>query len=231
MSILIGCPTSDRYEYCVGLWLNRVKEIIAFSKAHDIDYLLVDNSKTDDFFKKLKSQGVNIVKSPYFEDVRERITNSRNILREKALAEKYDYFFSLEQDIIPPVDIIDRLLKHSEKIVSAYYGKPVDLRVQDKETGEIKDITIELSIVWLQEGDKIRRANPSEVLDKGLISVGGFGVGCLMINLEVLEKIKFRFEKGKAAFDDMLFCSDAKKLGYELFLDSDIRVEHLHKPW
>jgi len=231
MSILIGCPTSDRYEYCVGLWLNRVKEIIAFSKAHDIDYLLVDNSKTDDFFKKLKDSGTNIVKAPYFEDVRERIAHSRNILREKALEENYDYFFSLEQDIIPPVDIIDRLLGHNKKIISAYYGKPADLRVQDKETEEIKDITIELSIVWLQEGDKIRRANPSEVLDKGIVSVGGFGVGCLMINREVLEKIKFRFEKGKAAFDDMLFCLDAKKLGYELFLDSNIRVEHLHKPW
>jgi len=54
----------------------------------------------------------------------------------------------------------------------------------------------------------------------------------MLIKREVLEKIKFKFDKNKKAFDDILFCLDAKDLGYELFVDSNIiNVEHLHIPW
>lgn len=233
MKILIGCPTYERYDYVVDLWLKAVKKIIEFSKqaGHEVDYLLVDNSKTQDFYLRLQLGGANIVKSPYVENVRQRIVESRNVLREKTLKEKYDYFFSLEQDIIPEEDILVGLLKQNKKIISAYYSKNMGMKVQDKETLEIKDITLELPIVYLQQEGGVKRANPKEVLNKGTISVGAFGVGCLLIHRDVLEKIKFRFERGKIAFDDLLFCLDAKNLGYQLFLDSNIKVIHLHKPW
>jgi GT2 family glycosyltransferase len=234
MKILIGCPTSERYSYCADLWIERVREIIEYSKNSKIieaDYLLVDNSKSDDFFKALKRRDANAIKAPYFENVKERIAYSRNILGEKALRENYDYLLSLEQDVIPEKDIIEKLLGHNKKIISAYYSKPVDLTVQDKNSAEIRSVTIELPIIYLQDGEKVRRANPNEILDKGLLKVGGFGLGCVMIHREVLEKTRFRCEKDKKAFDDLLFCHDAKKLGYGLFLDSGIKAEHLHKAW
>lgn len=253
MKILIGCPTCERYEYCVDLWIKRVKEIIEYSKKFGIyvDYLLVDNSKEDFFFDKLRKKNINVKKSPYFENVKERIVFSRNILRDKAINENYDYFLSLEQDMIPEKDIIKRLLNHNKEIVSAYYGKEYIFKIRDNETGEIKEIEAEVPVIYISENEDekgknnysnenpntleseaiIRNANPNEVLFKGLIKVGSFGVGCLLIKKEVLAKIKFRFESEKKAFDDMFFCKDSKLLGYELFLDSDIRVEHLHKPW
>jgi len=233
MKILIGCPTYERYEYCIDLWLKAVKKIIEFSRkeGHEADYLLVDNSKTQDFYLKMQLKGANIVRSPYVENVRQRIMDSRNVLREKALRERYDYFFSLEQDIIPEEDILVRLLNQNKKIISAYYSKNMGMRVQDNETKKINDIVLELPIVYLQQEGGVKRANPHEVLRKGTISVGAFGVGCLLIHREVLEKIKFRFERGKIAFDDFLFCLDAKNLGYGLFLDSNIKVNHLHRPW
>ncbi|MFC1685764.1 glycosyltransferase family 2 protein [Nanoarchaeota archaeon] len=232
MKILIGCPTYERYSYCIDLWIKRVEEIIEFSKGkHEVDYLLADNSQSEDFFNNLKKKGIKVIKAPYFENVKERIVHSRNLLREKAMKEDYDYFFSLEQDIIPEKNILIKFLEHQKDIVAGYYGKPMTLVVQDKETKEIKKITIELSLVYLQEGDKIRRANPQEILNKGLIKVGGIGVGCVLISKEVLNKVKFRYEQNKVAFDDMFFCIDAKKEGYDLFLDSEIKPRHLHKPW
>ena len=232
MKILIGCPTCDKYAYCINTWIQRVKEIIEFSRKqnpdHQIDYLLVDNSETDNFYISLKQKRINVIKSPYFDDLKKTLTDSRNMLRGKVLKERYDYFLSLEQDVIPEEDIIEKLLRHDKKIVSAYYGYHVGLKVQDKETNEIKNVTIETPIIYLQDGEEIRKALPNEILDKGLIKVGGFGVGCVLINREVLEKIKFRYEKEKASFDDLLFCFDAKKLGYDLFLDSDAKADHLH---
>jgi hypothetical protein len=232
MKILIGCPTYERYRYCVDLWIKQVKEIQEFSKEHQIDYLLADNSPTDDFYNELKEKNINVIKAPYFSDVRERVIYSRNLIREKFLNEGYDFFFSLEQDVIPPKDIIENLLKHNKEIVSAYYNKLVKVGLKDNETGEVKNALIELALVWVQaDGEKIRRANPQEVLNKGLIKVGGFGIGCVLIKREVLEKIKFEYKPDKKAFDDMLFCDDAEKAGYGLFLDSNIKVPHLHKQW
>lgn len=231
MKILIGCPTCERYDYCVDLWVEAVKKIINFSKSHKIDYLLVDNSKGNEFFEKLKLKKVNAIRANHDEDVRERIVNSRNILRDKVLNEGYDYFFSLESDIIPEEDIIERLLSHNKKIVSAYYGKGRMLVVQDNETKEIKRVVIEMPVVYLQDGEMLRRAVPNEILGKGLVKVGAFGVGCMLVSNEVLKKIKFRIEKGKNAFDDLFFCGDAKMAGYDLFLESELRVRHLHKTW
>ena len=231
MKILIGCPTYEKYESHIDYWLDAVKKIINFSKEHKIDYLLVDNSKSNDFFEGIRAKGANIVRAPYSENAKERIVNSRNILREKVLNEGYNFFFSLEQDVIPEEDIIKKLLFQNKKIVSAYYGKQQELTVQDKETGEIKKIIIEMPIAYVQEGNLIRRAFPQELLNKGLIKVGALGLGCLLISSEVLKKIKFRFEKDKKAYDDMYFCQDAKKLGYELFLNSEIKVKHLWKDW
>jgi GT2 family glycosyltransferase len=232
MKILIGCPTYERYNYCVDLWVKRIKEIQEYSKEHQIDYLLADNSPTDAFYKELEEKKVNVVKAPYFPDVRKRVIYSRNMIREKFLNENYDFFFSLEQDVIPPKDIIEKLLKHNKEIVSAYYSKLVKVGLKDNETGEIKNAIIELALIWMQnEGEKIRRANPQEVLNKGLIKVGGYGIGCVLIKREVLEKIKFEYKPDKKAFDDMFFCDDAQKAGYDLFLDSDVRVSHLNKSW
>jgi hypothetical protein len=228
MKILIGCPTCDRYAYCIDNWIQRVKEIIEFSKEHQIDYLLVDNSETDNFFMHLMQRGINVIKAPHFDELKKTLAYSRNLLREKALKEKYDFFFSLEQDIIPEKNALEKLLSHNEKIVSGYYCYYVGLTVKDKETDEIKNVTIEAPLIYLEENNARRRATPNEILNKGLIKVGSFGFGCVLISIEVLKKIKFRFEDKKASFDDWLFCYDAKKLGYDLFLDSDVRAKHLH---
>jgi len=231
MKILIGCPTCDRYEYCIDEYLERVQNIIDHSKEHEIDYLLVDNSKKDEFYNKLKSKGVNIIKSSHLENVKERITYSRNILRQKILNENYDYFFSLEQDIMPEKDILNKLLFHKKDIISAYYSKPVLVGLKDKETGEIHNAVLEFSLIWIQDNDKIKRALPQNLKNKGVLEVGGFGIGCVLISKKVLEKIKFKFIKDKNSFDDLLFCKDSKDNGFKLFLDSNIQVKHLHKPW
>jgi len=233
VKVLIGCPTYEKYDYCVDEWLDAVKSIIEFSSENEVnaEYLLVDNSKDNKFFEKLEENGINAIKSKHYSNVKDRIVSSRNILREKVLKENYDYFFSLEQDVIPEKDILMKLLSHKKKIVSAYYGKQQELAVQDKETNEIKKVKIELPIVWLKEERGVRRAFPQEVLNRGLIKVEALGIGCMLIAREVFEKIRFRHEPEKKAYDDMFFCLDAKKLGYGCFLDSDIEVKHLHKFW
>ena len=225
--ILIGCPTCYRYRYCIDSYLDSVKKL----DYANYTLLFVDNSPDDSLFKELKEKGVNVEKIEYCEPARERIVNSRNFILDKAIKENYDYLLSLEQDIIVAPDTIKRLLACKKEIVSAYYGKKVVLLIQDKETGEVKKVLIELPVVYFEEGNTIRRANPNEVLNKGIIEVGAIGLGCILISREVFKKIRFRYEKSKPAFDDMYFSEDVRKLGYKIYLCSDVDIKHLHIPW
>ena len=95
--ILLGCPVSEYHSYCTKDYISA----IAHLTYTNYDILLADNSKTNSFFRFLeKQQGIKVIKSEYDENPRERIINSRNILRQHALDNNYDYFFSLERDLL-----------------------------------------------------------------------------------------------------------------------------------
>lgn len=225
--VLIGCPTCDRYRYCIDEYLEAIKAL----NYKNYDVLLIDNSKDDSFFKELKNKGVDAEKIEYCEPVRERIVRARNLLLDRAIKGNYDFLFSLEQDIIVKPDVLDKLLSQKKHVVSAYYGKDTVLVLEDKETGEIKKVLIELPLVWLGVGDKIKRANPQEIFNKGLIEIAASGLGCILISREVFTKIRFRYKEDKKAFDDMYFCEDISNLGYKLYLCTETNVKHLYKEW
>src|SRR3989344_5621889 len=115
--VLIGCPTSDFKAYALERYANGLKGLT----YNNFDILIVDNSKDDSYLKSIRKLGLNAVKGLYSELARQRIVDSRNILREYVLNNGYDYFFSLEQDVIPPRDIIQRLISHKKDIISGLY--------------------------------------------------------------------------------------------------------------
>ena len=53
--------------------------------------------------------------------MKERIVSSRNKLKEYFLKNDYDYLLSLEQDVVSPKDVIERLMKHDKDICSGLY--------------------------------------------------------------------------------------------------------------
>src|SRR3989338_118772 len=126
--VLVGCPTSNYHEYALQQYADSIKKLTYKNK----DVLLVDNSEDNVYFEKIKSLGIPVIKGPWFESARDRIIASRNILRQKVLDEGYDYFLSLEQDVLPPENFIESLLKYNKKIITGVYfadnvipGKPL----------------------------------------------------------------------------------------------------------
>jgi len=214
MKMLVGCPISNYKSYCFDKYISAVKDL----SYKNYDVLLVDNSRTDTYFnfirKKINSiKNISIVRGKYFESVRERIVHSRNILREEAL-KNYDYFLSLEQDVIPPRDIIERMLKHKKKIVSGIYF-----------------VTFEDNLVPLLykkvRGDEVRHLTFEEVKNDRLIEVDACGLGCVLIHKDVLKKVKFRYDKTKEPFDDIWFCIDAAKNGFKIYCDTSVKCVHM----
>ncbi len=218
--VLVGCPTHEVKDYCLELYAKAAKALT----YKNFDVLLVDNSPTDDYLQKIKSLGLPAIKGPYFETAVERIIASRNLLRQKFLEGGYDFLLSLEQDNLPPPDVIERLLAHNKKIIAGAY-----FNVKKNLHGETKP----MAMLWSKVGETVAYHLDEEfIFDKpGLYEVAACALGCTLIAREVLEKIEFRHGiKLDEGWDDMFFCRDANAAGYEIFADTSVFCQHATTP-
>ncbi len=221
--VLVGCPVSDHKLYCIERYLKAVNNLT----YPNFDILLVDNSENEKLYQKLKSDGVSIKRIEYVPLARERLVKSRNLLVERVLEGNYDYFFSLEVDVIPPKDIIERLLSHDKKIVSGVYFKPI--KFKDQHGRKLKEEIMPIAYQKIQ-GNRVKRMTYADVRGDNLVQVHIVGLGCLMINKEVFEKkINFRYDAEKKIFDDTWFCLDSHEEGYGIHMDTSLKCIHLIK--
>jgi len=109
--ILVGAPISDMHAYCFDEFINAITSL----SYPNYNILLIENSKTDTFYEKIKNKAP-IHKITYQKRARERVTQAHNYLREKVINEDYDYLFILDQDVIPPKDVLERLTSHNKKV-------------------------------------------------------------------------------------------------------------------
>lgn len=119
MKILIGTPIHESKDYCMERWLKNVAKL---QKKSPADLLLVDNTPGTDYVKKVQGYcqkyGVKDYKIEHLElhpwtEADERISRSREIIRQYLLAHDYDAWFSWESDqIIPPntLNILARIM-------------------------------------------------------------------------------------------------------------------------
>ncbi|MBU2496780.1 MAG: hypothetical protein KJ767_01840 [Nanoarchaeota archaeon] len=224
--ILISCPTSSHKEYCLKDYIKGIKELT----YENFDVLFADNSENDEYMDKIKSLGFKVIKSPYSEFVKDRVIKARNLLREKFLEGDYDYFLSLEQDVIPPKNIIEGLLSHKKEIVSGivYHLFPKDKSWQEKPMIAIKSTTQKGKLAFLSS-EQIENVN-------AIVKIDYCSMGCLLISKQVLKKIKFRYEEYEDSnkdnpedvkWDDMCFCKDAQNLNEIIYADLGAKCRHL----
>lgn len=213
MRVLVGCPTSDIFSYCIGEFLERVRNLSYSS----YDILMVDNSKNDDYYKTLKGRGINTLKGLYFDDWRQRVVHSRNMIIKHALENNYDYLLSLDQDVIPPTDVIETLMGFEKDIISGvYYGFFM--------VGGVKKLR---PLLYRHINGGKQNLNLNEVEGKSLIEIDECGAGCLLIKRGVLKKVKFGLlPEDITTTDDVYFCHKAKKAGFGIFAYTGVKAVH-----
>lgn len=218
--VLVGSPVSDLYDYCFDKFVASRKRLTY--PNHDLFF--VDNSKTDKFFKKIKHVGLPATRIPWVDKARLRMINSRNLLRQKVLDEGYDYFLNLDQDIIPPDDVVERLIKLNKDVVTGIYFNPLTNHKGEKQLR---------AVICIKEGNKLRYINNTELSKPNLLKVHVCGTGCILIHRRVLEKIMFRYDPDQLYFDDSWFVIDAYDKGFEVYADTSTKCQHLvlEKPW
>lgn len=225
--VLLACTVGDVKSYCLERYISAIKKLT----YPNYDILLVDNSETEDYAKKIASYGIPVARTKHCKLQAESVAVGLNFIREKILKENYDYFFCLEQDVIPPPNIIELLLESKKDIVT---GLARHLFI--KENNEV----FEIALIGINDVNNPGKYvyidwDSTKKYKAGIIKVDYCAMTCLLISREVLEKIRFRFEITEQTKDnpnnlkwqDICFCEDAESLGFEIFANLAAKCSHL----
>ena len=152
------------------------------------------------------------------------ISYARNAAVQEFLLDKNNtHLLFLDSDVIVPMDIIPRMLKHDKLVVSGWYNgrgnrKPLIFKKVNNAWACVTDEAIKS---W---GDK-------------LTPVDGVAAGCLMIKRELFDVINtaepFKEKTGMIHGDaftgeDLYFCDLVMKEGIQMYLDPTLRCLHHH---
>jgi hypothetical protein len=226
--ILIAAPINVVKSYCLFDWLEHIKKF----DYDNYDIFLVDNSPNPSFCEKIKSMGIDCVwDDPKGRETRYLLLTSSERCRVKFLAGGYDYMFSVECDIFPPLDIIQRLLAHDKDVVGTTYWTfhgsdsqlqllSIDILHKDYNTHRIESqnryMTFEEAQLFMDGQCKPAYAN---------------GIGCILIKRWILEQIPFRIDPNDSGYPDSFFHQDLWMKGIENFIDTSIIPLHRNSNW
>lgn len=117
-----------------------------------------------------------------------------------------DYMLFLDSDMVPPADMLIKLIQHDKPIVSALAFR----RVPNYEPCIFKN-DMEFYLDY----------------PKGLIEVAGVGMACTLIKREVFEKVPQPWFTPTAIGEDLSFCKRATDAGYKIFCDTNLICGHV----
>ena len=218
--VLVAAPICSWMQYCWDQFSSRLQELT----YAEYDLFFVDNSKDYDFFQKVKAQGLPVRKTPHLWRIRDMVTRDHNIIREKVLEERYDYLLILDQDVVPPKDVIEKLLAHEKDVVSALFFGPHEINNEIKVMPFAWVFSKEIGD-WNHTGYLLE----SEIWEPKLLQIAFAGMGCILIKREVLEKVSFRYSKEMDAWDDRWLGVDVWANGFSFWLDNTVKCLHLYK--
>ena len=71
--------------------------------------------------------------------------------------------------------------------------------------------------------------SPKDLNTPQVKEIKASGLSCVFIHRDVLEKVRFRVDHKEKGFDDMFFSMDLRTAGFKLYVDTEVRCDHLRK--
>lgn len=222
--VLICAPQHDSKNYAFDRWLENIQNFT----YPNYEIFLADNSATDENVKKLKAKGITAVHVPQHPDgLYFTMADSHNACRNYALENGYTWILHLETDVIPPIDVIERLLQTGKKCVSGLYdilfGESRRLMIQMPEPFD-RTIRAYRTVQFVEEDEPT-------FFDGTIKQVYHAGLGCMLMHKDVFGKIPFRCEKGQNYHTDTFFANDCFQQKIPIFAHTAIQCQHLNQTW
>lgn len=145
---------------------------------------------------------------------------ARNLIAKAAIEGEYTHVLMVDSDMQLPEDTLVKMLKDPKLICLGCYPR------KNTANGTFE-------IFKLGQKDFIETYSYDEIVkSQGKIEVKGGGFGCAMINTDVFKNMPqpfFRYveyESGDVLSEDNYFCSNASKVGFKVYADTDIMCGH-----
>ena len=149
---------------------------------------------------------------------------AREVLADEALKLGADYLYMIDDDMLMPIDVFERLLAHDVDIVAplAFMRKPphhpVIYTVREGWDNAARQAYFQNFSVKTYPKDR-------------LIECDAVGFGAVLIKTAVLRAIeKPWFATWSRVGEDIGFCHKAKKVGFKVYCDTSIKLGHLGDP-
>ena len=148
------------------------------------------------------------------------LDRARNLCHKEFLASGMDYLFFMDDDTVPPVDVLDRLIAHDVDIVSTV--------IQAWQQGGPTPVAYR----WSKE-----KGGYLPHYGRGLEQVDVATLGCTLIKRKVMKVLPpgvFAFEESdewqtEGYSEDFVFCRKAKKAGFGVYTDYNILCDRRKK--
>ena len=219
--VLICAPTYDGKNYTLKQWAERVKRL----SYPNYEVFLADNSETDDNSKMLEQLGFTSLFVPKNKKGNEfTLRDSHNACRDYFLSGDFQFMLHLETDVIPPIDVIERLLHGKRQIIGGTY------EIQHGFERKAMVQTDEALSKFKHNDRAITYLNNLEPLffDGTIKEVYHCGLGCLLIHRDVIEMIEF---EAIDVHPDTLFAQRCYENNLPIFIDTQIVCEHNNQNW
>jgi hypothetical protein len=146
------------------------------------------------------------------------LLNQRERLLEQAKKVNSDYILWLDSDMMFPSTTAVRLLGHNKDIVACNYTK----RTKPLKTVAYTNLNDWNSWVPMEPQDE-------------LVKVEGVGMGCMLMKLDIFEKIQkpyfeFRYKEDTQDYfgEDFILLGKLREQGYDVFIDTVLSMDIKH---
>ena len=149
------------------------------------------------------------------------VDHARNVIVHDFLRTDCTHLMMVDDDIVPPVDTLERLLFHDKDIVAA----ACPLIGPDKKG----------NLVTTMNAYNLNTNQEYIITEStGLQKVSAVGTGCIMIKRKVLEEIKvppflteYNVDGIKFRGEDLNFCYQASLIGIDTYVDFNLKCKHI----
>ncbi len=137
---------------------------------------------------------------------------ARNRIVQNALQKEVDYLLFIDADMVFPPDLLLRLLKHDVPFVNALAFR-----------------RIKPHYPCIFNWDEKNKCYVTVPYFGGLLEVDATGMPAVLIKIEIFKKMKqpLYYYEDHLFSSDLTFCRNAKKLGYKILIDTDLKIGHL----
>jgi len=216
MKLLVGIPTKPNHPHLVF----REQVVEAINKA---------------------LEEIDVIYDVYFTENEGSCADAHNLIYDKARAEDYDYVWTVDADVLVPVNAFKDLLSDGVDIALGSYELEAYkkyLKQYGVEAPSFKDLMIS-GTVWVDPGDKTyhhhlfkRQEFEGQILlqhplvsNEAKVLFGG--QGCALVSRKILDSDIRHHDMSPGIGHDLLFQYECYQRGFSMALDGRVICEHL----